>query len=60
MQRFSGVLIDLRRDHPCTVQEFIELVEQTHRDCWSNYHLLRQAIREIAGQLSILVIEETE
>jgi len=53
LQRFSAALTDLRPDHPCTVQEFIELVEQTSRDCWSNYRMLRQAVREIAGQMAI-------
>jgi len=53
LQRFSSVLIGLRQDQPCTVQEFIELVEQTDRDCWSNYRMLRQAVREVAGQLTI-------
>jgi len=53
LQRFSSVLIGLRQDQPCTVQEFIELVEQTDRDCWSNYRMLRQAIHEISGQMAI-------
>ncbi|MEN4796410.1 hypothetical protein [Pantoea agglomerans] len=60
MQRFHGALTDLRLDTPFTVQEFIELVEQTNSDCWSNYRMLRQAIREIAGHLSILDMEDTE
>lgn len=53
LQRFSSVLINLRQDQPYTVQKFIELVEQTNRECWSNYRLLRQAVREVAGQLTI-------
>ncbi|WP_256844254.1 MULTISPECIES: chromosome partitioning protein ParB [unclassified Pantoea] len=47
--RFTGTLSDLRLSQPCTVQEFIELVEQTNRDCWSNYRMLRQAVHELAG-----------
>ena len=47
--RFIGTLSDLRQSQPCTVEEFISLVAQTDRDCWSNYRLLRQAIRETAG-----------
>ncbi|PZL93161.1 chromosome partitioning protein ParB [Pantoea graminicola] len=50
LQRFSAVLSEIRQDKPCTVQEFIGLVEQTNRDCWSNIRMLRQAVREIAGQ----------
>ena len=53
LQRFHGALTDLRLDTPFTVQEFIELVEQTDRDCWSNIRMLRQAVREIAGQMTI-------
>jgi len=46
LQRFSAVLSEIRQDKPCTVQEFIELVEQTNRDCWLNIRMLRQAVRE--------------
>lgn len=53
VQRFSAVLIDVRQDRPCTVQEFIALVEQTDRDCWSNIRMLRQAVREVVGQMTI-------
>jgi len=53
LQRFSAVLVEVRQDKPCTVQEFIALVEQTNRDCWSNIRMLRQAVREIAGQMTI-------
>nr|WP_207308372.1 hypothetical protein [Pantoea allii] len=60
MQRFSSVLIGFRQDQPCTVQEFIELVEQTNRDCWSNYRMLRQAVREAAGQLTIPDMGESQ
>jgi len=60
LQRFSSVLIGLRQDQPCTVQEFIELVEQTDRDCWSNYRMLRQAVREAAGQLTIPDMGESQ
>lgn len=59
LQRFSGALTDLRVDQPCTVQEFIGLVEQVNRDCWSNYRMLRQAVREVAGQMTIPCIGET-
>ena len=52
-QRFSSVLIETRLDKPCTVQEFTALVEQTDRECWSNIRMLRQAVREVAGQMSI-------
>lgn len=60
MQRFSSVLIAFRQDKPCTVQEFIELVEQTDRYCWSNYRMLRQAVREVAGQLIIPDMGESQ
>jgi len=60
LQRFSSVLIAFRQDKPCTVQEFIELVEQTDRDCWSNYRMLRQAVREVAGQLIIPDMGESQ
>jgi len=59
LQRFSAVLIDVRQDRPCTVQEFIALVEQTNRDCWLNIRMLRQAVREVAGQMTIPGIGET-
>lgn len=59
LQRFSAVLIDVRQDRPCTVQEFIALVEQTNRDCWSNIRMLRQAVREVVGQMTIPGIGET-
>lgn len=59
LQRFSGALTDLRVDQPCTVQEFIGLVEQVDRDCWSNYRMLRQAVREVASQMTIPGIGET-
>lgn len=53
LQRFSAVLSEIRQDKPCTVQEFIELVEQTNRDCWTNIRMLRQAVREMVGQMTI-------
>ncbi|AVV37806.1 dATP/dGTP pyrophosphohydrolase domain-containing protein [Pantoea vagans] len=56
--RFSAVLSEVRQDNPCTVQEFIALVEQTNRDCWSNIRMLRQAVREVAGQMTIPGIGE--
>ncbi|MCX2201489.1 chromosome partitioning protein ParB [Pantoea agglomerans] len=58
LQRFSAVLIDVRQDKPCTVQEFIALVEQTNRDCWLNIRMLRQALREVVGQMTIPGIGE--
>ncbi|QCA04889.1 chromosome partitioning protein ParB [Pantoea vagans] len=60
LQRFHGALTDLRLSQPCTAQEFIELVEQVNRDCWSNYRMLRQAVREVAGQLTIPDIGESQ
>ncbi|ORM60868.1 chromosome partitioning protein ParB [Pantoea brenneri] len=60
LQRFSGALTDLRVDHPCTVQEFIGLVEQVDQDCWSNYRMLRQAVRELAGQMTIPELMEKQ
>lgn len=59
LQRFSGALTDLRVDHPCTVQEFIGLVEQVDRVCWSNYRMLRQAVQSLAGQMTMPGIGET-
>lgn len=59
LQRFSAVLIDVRQDRPCTVQEFIALVEQTDRDCWSNIQMLRQAVREVVGQMTIPDVGES-
>lgn len=58
LNRFTGTLTDLRQDHPCTVQDFIKLVEQVNRGCWSNYRMLRQAVREVAGQMTIPGIGE--
>lgn len=59
LNRFTGTLTDLRQGHPCTAQDFIKLVEQVNRDCWSNYRMLRQAVREVAGQMTIPGIGET-
>nr|WP_154926680.1 dATP/dGTP pyrophosphohydrolase domain-containing protein [Pantoea agglomerans] len=59
LQRFSAVMIEVRQDRPCTVQEFIELVEQTNRDCWSNIRMLRQAVREVVGQMTIPDVGES-
>jgi len=58
LQRFSAVLIEVRQDRPCTVQEFIALVEQTNRECWSNIRMLRQAVREVVGKMTIPGIGE--
>ncbi len=58
LMRFSSVLSEIRLDKPCTVQEFIALVEQTDRDCWSNIRMLRQAVREVVGQMTIPGIGE--
>lgn len=59
LMRFSAVLSEIRQDKPCTVQEFIALVEQTDRDCWSNIRMLRQAFREVAGQMTIPDVGES-
>ncbi|MEN4831771.1 dATP/dGTP pyrophosphohydrolase domain-containing protein [Pantoea vagans] len=59
LQRFSAVMIEVCQDRPCTIQEFIELVEQTDRDCWSNIRMLRQAVREVVGKMTIPDIGET-
>jgi len=59
LMRFSAVLSEVRQDKPCTVQEFIALVEQTDRDCWSNSRMLRQAVREVAGQMTIPDVGES-
>jgi len=59
LQRFSAVLIEVRQDKTCTVQKFIELVEQTDRDCWSNIRMLRQAVREVVGQMTIPDVGES-
>ncbi|KAF6661281.1 DUF550 domain-containing protein [Enterobacteriaceae bacterium EKM102V] len=59
LQRFSAVMIEVRQDRACTVQEFIELVEQTDRDCWSNIRMLRHAVREVVGQMTIPGLGET-
>lgn len=59
LMRFSAVLSEIRQDKPCTVQEFIGLVEQTERDCWLNIRMLRQAVREVASQMTIPGIGET-
>lgn len=50
--RFKGALSDLRQSQPCTAEEFTALVAQTDRGCWTNYRLLRQAVREIADKLN--------
>ncbi|MCJ7925957.1 MAG: DUF550 domain-containing protein [Pantoea vagans] len=54
LNRFTGTLTDLRQDHPCTAQDFIKLVEQVNRDCWSNYRMIRQAVRDVYDQIMIL------
>jgi|GEM_PF-469153 len=59
LMRFSAVLSEVRQDKPCTVQEFIALVEQTDRDCWSNIRMLRQAVREEAGKMTIPDVGES-
>ncbi|MEN4597843.1 dATP/dGTP pyrophosphohydrolase domain-containing protein [Pantoea agglomerans] len=59
LMRFSAVLSEIRQDQPCTVQEFIALVEQTDRDCWSNIRMLRQAVREVVGQMTIPDVGES-
>lgn len=59
LMRFSAVLSEVRQDKPCSVQEFIALVEQTNRDCWSNIRMLRQAVREVAGQMTIPDVGES-
>ncbi|TPE15877.1 chromosome partitioning protein ParB [Pantoea vagans] len=53
LMRFSAVLSEVRQDKPCTVQEFIALVEQTNRDCWLNIRMLRQAVNEFAFRKTI-------
>lgn len=53
LQRFTATLSDFRLGQPCSVQEFIELMAQTNRDCWFNIRMLRQAVSEVAGQLGI-------
>lgn len=57
--RFTGALSDLRQSQPCTVDEFTALVAQTDRSCWTNYRMLRQAIREVIGQMTIPDVGET-
>lgn len=57
--RFTGALSDLRQSQPCTVDEFTALVAQTDRRCWTNYRMLRQAIREVIGQMTIPDMGET-
>lgn len=59
LMRFSSVLSEIRLDKPCTVQEFIALVEQTDRDCWTNIRMLRQAVREVVGQMTIPDVGES-
>ncbi|MBD9551581.1 chromosome partitioning protein ParB [Pantoea sp. PNT01] len=60
LNRFTGALTDLRQDHPYPVQDFIKLMEQVNRDCWSNIRMLRQAVREVAGQIKIPDVGENE
>lgn len=50
LQRFTAVLSEIRHDNLCTVQEFIELAGQTNRDCWSNYRMLRQALKRVINK----------
>lgn len=57
--RFTGALSDLRQSQPCTVEEFTALVAQTDRSCWTNYRMLRQAVREVIGQMTIPDMGET-
>ncbi|TWD32320.1 chromosome partitioning protein ParB [Pantoea sp. SJZ147] len=48
-RRFASVLIEVRLVKPCTVREFLELVEQTDRSCWDNVRMLRGAVKELIG-----------
>lgn len=59
LMRFSAVLSEVRQDKPCSVQEFIALVQQTNRDCWSKIRMLRQAVREVAGPMTIPDVGES-
>lgn len=47
--------MDLRQDHPCAVQNFIELMEQVNRDCCSKYRMLSQAVRNVYDQIIMLM-----
>ncbi len=49
-RRFYSVLVETRLVKPCTVGEFIELVEQTDPNCWENVRLLRGAVKELLGE----------
>ncbi|BBL31231.1 ParB/RepB/Spo0J family partition protein [Pantoea ananatis] len=49
-RRFHSVLVETRFVKPCTVGEFIELVEKTDPNCWENVRLLRGAVKELLGE----------
>lgn len=50
--RFVSVAIETRMDKGCSMDEFIQLLERTDRNCWSNIRLLREAIREQLWQFT--------
>lgn len=49
-RRFHSALVETRLVKPCTVGEFIELVEQTDPNCWENVRLLRGAVKELLAE----------
>ena len=44
--RFVSVAIETHLDNGLSMNEFIQLLEKTDRNCWSNIRMLREAIRE--------------
>lgn len=56
--RFSSIAIETRLNTEMTMAQFIALVERTDRSNWDNIRMLRAAVAELVGQISILDIGE--
>ncbi|MDU6435360.1 MAG: chromosome partitioning protein ParB, partial [Pantoea sp.] len=57
--RFSSVAIETRLNTGMTMAEFIALVERADKATWENIRMLRAAVTELAGQMTIPDMGET-
>lgn len=57
--RFSSVAIETRLKTEMTMAEFIALVERADKSTWENIRMLRAAVAELAGQMTIPDMGET-
>ena len=57
--RFSSVAIETRLNTEMTMAEFIALVERADKATWENIRMLRAAVAELAGQMTIPDMGET-